>query len=99
DDLDQNADADRVDDFRLAQVEKEDPRTVVHQLVRTVGDLLAAHVVDVALRVQDGPVGFPIDRHFQFLSHDFFSYLTMWMVVPPFLCVEISTSSICASMS
>src|ERR1043165_204876 len=62
DDLDEDGDADRVDDLRLAQVEQEDADAVVHQLVRAIGDLLAADVVDVALCVEDRARGAAVDR-------------------------------------
>src|ERR1700737_1302504 len=99
DDLDENADSDRVDDLGVAEIQQQRAYPIVHQLVRAIGDLFSAHVVDVALGIQDRSVRFPLDRDFQFLSHDFFSYLTMWMVVPPSRLGEMSTSSICASMS
>src|SRR5438309_10008805 len=61
DDLDEDADADRIDDLRLAQVEQQRAHSVIHQLVRAVGDLFAADVVDVALRVKDRALRLPFD--------------------------------------
>src|SRR5438067_1916814 len=100
DDLDEDADADGVDDFRIAKVQQKRAHTVVHQLVGSGRDLFAAYIVDVALGIEHCSVRPAIDRDFQFLSHDsFFSYLTIWMVVPPPDDVEMLTSSMCASIS
>src|SRR6266511_1122073 len=100
DDLDEDADADGVDDLGLAEVEQEGAHAVVHQLVGEVGDIFAADVVDVALGVENSAAAsVALHRDLQFLSHDFFSTLAMWMVVPPPSVVEMSTSSMCASMS
>src|SRR5688500_11282997 len=103
DDFDQDADSDGVDDLRILQIQQKYLHAVVHELIGAVGDLLSSHVVDVALRVEDGAGLAAIDGDFQFLGHDVFSstgfsYLTMWMVVPA-VPLMISTSSICASMS
>src|SRR3954447_23405985 len=100
DDFDEDADADGVDDFRIAKVQQQRAHTVVHQFVGARGDLFAAYIVDVALGVEHCTVALAVDRDFQFLSHDsFFSYLTIWMVVPPPDDVEMLTSSMCASIS
>src|SRR5437016_981729 len=100
DDLDEDADADGVDDLGLAEVEQERAHAVVHQLVGAIGDLFTADVVDVALGVQNGAAAaLALHRDPQFLSHDFFSTLAIWIVVLPPSVGEMSTSSICASMS
>src|SRR5881296_3846662 len=53
DDFDEDADADRVHDFRFAQVQQQRAHPVVHQLVGPIGDLFAADVVDVALGIKN----------------------------------------------
>src|SRR5688572_10432896 len=73
DDLDEDADADRIDDLRFFEIQKESLHAVIHQLVGAVGDLLPSYVVDVALREKDGTLGAPVDGDSQFLGHDFFS--------------------------
>src|SRR5688572_14925017 len=78
DDLDEDGDADGVDDLGVAQVQEEVVDALVHQLVGDAGDLLAADVVDVTLRVQDC-ARFPaaLDPESQFVRHCVFPYFTM----------------------
>src|SRR3954453_8173081 len=51
DDLDEDGDADRVDDLRPRQVQEEGLVALVEELVGGLGDLLAPLVVDIPLRV------------------------------------------------
>src|SRR5207237_3858382 len=59
DDLDEDRDADRVDDLRLAKIQQQRADAGVHQLVRAVCYLLAADVIDVTLRIEDRAVRSP----------------------------------------
>ncbi len=54
DDLDQDRDADRVDDLGLLEVEQQAAVALVDELVGDPGDLLAALIVDVAVGVDHG---------------------------------------------
>src|SRR5687768_15629652 len=99
DDLDQDADPDGIDNLGLAEIEKETSHAIIDELVSPCGNLLSSDIIDIAASVENGPVGFPLNRNFElFRHHDgSLSVLTIRIVVPPGP-LEISTSSMWAFM-
>src|SRR5690242_20205970 len=70
--LDQDRDADRVHDPGLLEVEHERAHALVEVRIRLPGDLLAALVVDVAVRPENGDVAAALRRHLAGLAHLYF---------------------------
>jgi hypothetical protein len=72
DDLDEDRNADRVDDLGSRQVEQQNLEALVDQLVGDLGDLLATLVVDVTLGVDHRQAIAAVHRHLQTLRHRLF---------------------------
>src|ERR1022692_186656 len=68
--LDENGDPDRVDDLRLLEVEEQAIHARPQEGVSLLGDFLAAGVVDVTVRAENGDVDVrPVHDDFQGLAH------------------------------
>src|ERR1039457_5873782 len=68
--LDENGDADRIDDLRLLEVEEEAIHARPQESVSLLRDFLASGVVDVTVRAENGDVDVrPVHDHFQGLAH------------------------------
>src|ERR1017187_521305 len=69
-DFDENRDADRIDDLRLLEVEEQPVHARPQERVGLLRDLIAAGVIDVTVRTENGHGGIrPVHDDFQGLAH------------------------------
>src|SRR6185312_3733240 len=84
DDLDEDGDTDRVDDLGAGEVEEEELVALVEELVGHLGDLLAALVVDVTLRVDHRQPIASIHGYVERLGHRLPTFIASWTSQPSY---------------